>query len=99
MRACACAVLNIHFSLLIHTRVYFCIVVCVCVCVRAQGRLQDGERAEERGQQEVRLQRRPAPHLPQTVQTSRRQLRIDTLTLSLRSCTGCFVLRLVFLIM
>lgn len=43
-----------------------------------QGRLQDGQRAEKRGQQEVRLQRRPAAQLPQTVPPSGRQLRVDT---------------------
>lgn len=54
-------------------------------CVCAQGRLQDGQRAEERGQQEVCLQQRPTPQLPQTVPASRRQLQIDTLTLYFHS--------------
>lgn len=46
--------------------------------VCAQGRLQDGQCAEERGLQEVRLQWHPAAQLPQTVPPSRRQLQILT---------------------
>ncbi|XP_068444540.1 type II inositol 3,4-bisphosphate 4-phosphatase-like isoform X2 [Clinocottus analis] len=42
-----------------------------------EGRLQDGQRAEECGQQEVRLQRRSAAHVPQTVPSSRRELRMN----------------------
>lgn len=41
-----------------------------------QGRLQDGQRAEECWEQEVRLQWCSAPQLPQTVSSSERQLQM-----------------------
>lgn len=89
---------HIIFSLILilkNVQFIHCIGLTGCfVRVRVQGRLQDGERAEEHRQQEVRLQRRSAPHFPQTVPTSRRQLRIETLTFILTFCTNFFIKRL-----
>uniref|UniRef100_G3Q3X4 Uncharacterized protein n=1 Tax=Gasterosteus aculeatus TaxID=69293 RepID=G3Q3X4_GASAC len=63
----------------------------------SKGRVQDGQRAEERGQQEVCLQRRSAAHFPQTVPTSRRQLRIKHpwLFLFCVQICCCFFIRLI----